>query len=120
MTDELGLFVALMPDSHSPIIRTSDEDWAVVIVPEGIAANTVDRAHVTIVVGLVPLREGGRALVNRAVLSGYEVVITWVICREVNRETSGVDERHATGLLLGNGTCIYIFLVGIGLTLELF
>ena len=57
MTDKLGLFITFMPDSHSPIIRTSDEDGAVIIVPEGIAANTVDRAHVTIVVGLVLLRE---------------------------------------------------------------
>ena len=57
---------------------------------------------------------------NRAVLGGDEVVIAWVIVREVNRETSSVEELHASGLLLANSTCIYIFLIGVCLTFELF
>ena len=57
---------------------------------------------------------------NRAVLGGDEVVIAWVIVREVNRETSSVEELHASGLLLANGACIHILLVGVCLTFELF
>ena len=57
---------------------------------------------------------------NRAVLSCDEVVIARVIVWEVNRETSSIEELHASGLLLANSTCIYIFLVGVCLTFELF
>ena len=57
---------------------------------------------------------------NRAVLSGHEVIIARVIVREVNRETTGVDERHAAGLCLANGTSIHILLIGVCLTFELF
>ena len=57
---------------------------------------------------------------NRAVLGGDEIIIAWVIVREVNRETASVEELHASGLLLANSTCIYIFLVGVCLTFELF
>ena len=72
-----------MPDPHRPIIRTCNEDGTVNIVPEWITTNTVNRAHVTIVVGLIALSKLSRALVNRAVLSGHKVVIAWIIRREV-------------------------------------
>ena len=59
MAGELGVAFFLVPDAHGPIIGASDEDWAVVRVPVGIATDTVDGSHVAIVVVGVPLREGG-------------------------------------------------------------
>jgi len=73
-----------MPHTHSPIIRTSDEDWTMVRVPEGVAPNTVDWAHMAVVVEGVSLGERGRALVDGAVLSSHEIVVAIVVHGEVN------------------------------------
>lgn len=48
---------------------------------------------------------------DRAILSRYEVVVSSVVDREINRQATGVDEGHATGLLLGDSASIHIFLV---------
>ena len=54
-----------------------------------------------------------------AVLSGDEIVVASIIHWEVNGKTTGVDECHTARFLLIDCASINIFLVGIGLTLEL-
>lgn len=53
-------------------------------VPEGVAPNTVDWAHMAVVVEGVSLGERGRALVDGAVLSSHEIVVAIVVHGEVN------------------------------------
>ena len=119
MAREFGVTVFLVPDSHSPIIRASEEDWAIVWMPVRVAANTVDGSHVPVVVVRVALGEGGRALVDGAVFCRHEVVVAGVVDWEVDRETSSVDESHATGLLLVDCAGVDVLLVRIRLTLQL-
>jgi len=58
--------------------------------------------------------------VNCAILSGDEIINVGLrILGEVNRQTSCINESHATTLLFCVGTRIYIFLVESCLPLEL-
>jgi len=89
-------------------------------VEEGIAPQFVDGASVAMVRLQVLLGVGHRALVDRAVLSGSEVVhILLTVGGEVDRKTASVDEGHAAAFLLDFGASVDILLVGVGLTLEL-
>ena len=54
---------------------------------------------------------------DRAVLSGNEIVVSSIIDWEVNGKTTGVNEGHATCLLLIDSTSIDILLVWLGLAL---
>ena len=54
-----------------------------------------------------------------AVLSGHEVIASGVIIREVNGETTRVDEGHATCLRFVKSSSIDILLIRISLTLQL-
>ena len=56
---------------------------------------------------------------DRAVLSGNEIVVSSIIDWEVNGETTGVNEGHATCLLLIDSTSIDILLIWLGLALQL-
>ena len=56
---------------------------------------------------------------DRAILSGHEVVASWIVIREVNGEAARVDEGHASGLRFVESSSIDILLIGISLTLEL-
>ncbi len=73
MTDQF-LLIFGVPNSHSPIIGAGEEDWAIVLVPEWTASNFVDRPRVTEIGVEVLLRVRHGAAVNRAVLSGNEVI----------------------------------------------
>jgi hypothetical protein len=84
MTNQFGLAVFLVPNSDSPIVTTSYENRTFTRVPEGVASDTVDWSHMTIIVIGVSFREGGGAFVNGAVLSGNEVVVTSVVDGEIN------------------------------------
>jgi len=84
MTNQFGLAVFLVPNSDSPIVTTGYENRTFTRVPEGVASDTVDWSHMTIIVIGVSLREGGGAFVNGAVLSGNEVVVTSVVDGEIN------------------------------------
>ena len=119
MACEFRVTVLLVPDSHGPIIRASEEDGAIVWMPERVAANTVDGSHVSIVVVRVALGERGRALVDGAVFCRHEVVIARVVDREVDRKTASVDEGHAAGLLLVDSASVDVLLVRISLALQL-
>jgi len=116
---QLVVTILLVPDSDSPIIGASQEDGAVIRMPEWVAPDTVDGAHVAVVVVGVALRERGGALVHGTVLSGDEVVVASIIHGEVNGKATGVDECHTARFLLIDSAGINIFLVGIRLTLEL-
>ena len=84
MTDQF-LLIFSVPNSHSPIIGAGEEDWAIVLVPEWTASNFVDRPRVTEIGVEVLLRVRHGAAVNRAVLSGNEVInVRLRILGEVN------------------------------------
>ena len=88
-------------------------------MPERVAANTVDGSHVSIVVVRVALGERGRALVYGAVFRRHEVIVAGVVYWEVDRKTAGVDEGHATSLLLIDSASIDVLLVRVRLALQL-
>ena len=119
MAHQLVVTILLVPDSDSPIIGASQEDGAVIRMPEWVAPDTVDGAHVAVVVIGVALREGGGALVHRTVLSGDEIVVTSIIHGEVDGKATGVDKCHTARFLLIDSAGINIFLVGICLSFEL-
>ena len=119
MTGELGLALLLVPDTHGPIVRTSDEDWAVVRMPERVATHAVNWAHMAVVVVRVPLREGSGTFVDGAVLSGHEIVVASVVDGEVNGEATSVDEGHTSGLLIVDRSSIDVLLVRVRLTFQL-
>ena len=56
---------------------------------------------------------------DRAILSGHEVVASWVVVREVNGEATRVDEGHSTCLRFVESSSVDILLIGVSLTLEL-
>lgn len=56
---------------------------------------------------------------DRAVLSGDKVVVTSVVVREVNGETTSIDEGHATCFLLADSASVDILLIRVSLALEL-
>ena len=58
VAEKLAFRVFLVPDTNSPIIGASDEDWTVIGVPEGITSDTIDWSHMAVVVEGVTLREG--------------------------------------------------------------
>lgn len=63
---------------------------------------------------------GHGALMNGAVLSSSEVVhVLLTVGREVDRQTTSINEGHAAALLLDFGASVDILLVGVCLTLEL-
>ena len=119
MACEFRVTVLLVPDSHGPIIRASEEDRAIVWMPERVAANTVDGSHVPVVVVRVALGEGGRALVDGAVFCRHEVVVAGVVDWEVDRKTTSVDEGHATSLLLVDCASVDVLLVRVRLAFQL-
>jgi len=120
MAHVLLLTILLVPHSHSPIVRASQEDRALLLVPEGIAPHSVDGSRVAVVVFKVLLRVRHRALMNCAVLRRREVVNSaFVALGEIDGKSTGVDEGHATSLLVDFSSGIHIFLVRVGLSLEL-
>lgn len=57
---------------------------------------------------------------NSTVLGRSEVVhVLLSVGREVNRQTTSVNEGHTTTFLLDVSASIHILLVGVGLTLQL-
>jgi len=87
---------------------------------EGVATNLVDGTSVTIVGIEVLLRIRHGALMNGAFLSRGEVVnVLLTILGEVNRQTTSVNEGHATTFLLGLSAGIGILSVWVSLTLKL-
>jgi len=114
------LLVFCVPYSHCPIIGTGQEDWAIIFMPEGTASNFVDWTCMTEIGVEILLRVRHGASVNGAILSGDEIINVGLrILGEVNRQTSCINESHATTLLFCVGTRIYIFLVESCLPLEL-
>jgi len=73
MADQL-LLVFSVPHSHSPIIGTGQEDWAIVIMPEGTASNFVDRPRMTEISFNILFRVRHRAAVDGAILSSDEII----------------------------------------------
>ena len=55
MAGELGIALLLVPNTHGPIVRASDEDGASVRIPEWIATHAVNWTHMAVVVVRVPL-----------------------------------------------------------------
>ena len=49
VADELLTQLLGLPDAHGPVVRASHKDCAVLRVPEGVAADLVDRTRVAIV-----------------------------------------------------------------------
>lgn len=89
------------------------------MVPVRVASNAIDWTHVTVVICLISLREGRGAFVDGAVLSGHEVIASWVVTREVNGETTRVNEGHASCLRFIESSSVDILLIRVSLTLEL-
>jgi len=54
---KLAVTVLLMPDAHSPIVRACQEDGAEIGIPEGVAPDLVNWAHMTVIVVGVTLGE---------------------------------------------------------------
>ena len=90
-------------------------------MPEWIASDSVDGSSMTIVVFQVLVCVIGRAFVDGAVLCRNIVAQTVLSLGEIDTETTSVDESHTSFLLLliCRGTTEHIFLVRIGLSLEL-
>ena len=89
------------------------------MVPVRVASNAIDWTHVTVVICLISLREGRGALVDGAVLSGHEVIASWVVIREVNGETTRVNEGHSSCLRFIESSSVDILLIRVSLTLQL-
>jgi len=65
------------------------------------------------------LRVRGLALQNSAIFSSSEVINTLAIIREIDGQTSSVDEAHSTSLLLNISSSVYIVVVRVSFTLQL-
>ena len=116
----LWIAVLLMPDFDSPIVGAGQEDWAVLWMPEWVATHPVDGTLMTEIPVGVSLTKGRGALVYRAVLSSHEVVVAlFVGSWEVDGQSSSWQESDAFVLLHELSTCVHIWLVWIGLSLEL-
>lgn len=109
-----------IPNFDSPIIRTSQEDWAILLIEEWVTSQLVDWASVTSVCGQILLGVGHGALVNCCVLSRSEIVhVLFTVCWEVNGKTTSADESHSTAFLLNLSSGVDVLLVRVSLTLEL-
>ena len=116
----LWIAVLLVPDFDSPIVGAGQEDWAVLWMPEWVATHPVDWTLMTEISMGVSLTKGRGALVHRAVLSSHEVVVAlFVGSWEVDGQSSSWQEGDAFVLLHELSTCVHIWLVWIGLSLEL-
>lgn len=115
----LGL-VRGIPNTHSPIIGTSEEDRVISGMPERIAAHPVDGTLMSIVTGHVLVRVRHRALVNGAIFSCGKVNCTLLGLREIDSHTTSLDESHALLLvfLFSISRLKYVFLVGVSLALQ--
>lgn len=107
------------PYSHSPIVGASQENRVFVLIPVGVAPYFVNGPSVAIEAVHRLFRVRRLILQNRAVFSGCEVVDALAIAREIDRETSCVDEAHGSGFLLNVSSSIDIFMRRVGLSLKL-
>ena len=83
-------------------------------MPKWIASHSIYRTSVSIICFQILFRIRHRALVNCTIFSCSEVVHIWfVILREVDWETTSINECHATTFFFSFSTSINIFLVWI-------
>jgi len=106
------------PDSDSPIVRASQENRVIDIIPERIATHFINGSSVSMVHFHILFSVRSLALQDSTILSGSEVVHALAF-REINRQTTCVNERHSTILLLHISSSIYILMVGVGLAFQL-
>jgi len=107
------------PDAYGPIVRAGKENRVFIVVPERITTHLVNRSSMTMVHFHILLRVRGLALQNSAIFSSGEVINTLAIIREIDGQTSSVDEAHSTSLLLNISSSVYIVVVRVSFTLQL-
>ena len=89
-------------------------------MPEGIASDSVDGTCVARIGFEILLWVWHWAHVDGAVLSCSEIGNVWfTVLREVDGETTSVDECHSTSLLFSFSSSVNIFLVGVCFTFQL-
>ena len=84
------------PHTHSPIIGASQEDRVLILIPERVAPYFVNGSSVAVEAVHRLFRVRRLILQDRAVFSGSEVINSLAVTREINRETTCVDETHGT------------------------
>ena len=107
------------PYSHSPIVGASQENRVFILIPVWVAPYFVNGPSVAVEAVHRLFRVRCLILQDRAVFSGCEVVYALAIVREIDRETSCVNEAHGPGFLLYVSSGIDIFVRRVGLSLKL-
>jgi len=70
MATEFLNFLSCMPHLNSPIIWTTDKDWAFLRLPERITSNPVDWSLMTVVILKILIWVRNTTLMDRALFSG--------------------------------------------------
>jgi len=121
MATKLLNLLSSVPDFHSPIVRGTYENWAVLRVPERIASNSINWSLMAIVVHQILIRIGNTAFMNRALLCRgiiSNVLPLW----KVDTQSSCGNESHTSLFSLAvviSSTLENIFLIWVGFSLKL-
>ena len=120
VTCKFGLWFLSTPNSNSPVVGTSKEYRAVVLVPKWITSDSIYRSSVTRVSFQILLRVRHWTHVNGAVFGRRKIGnILFTVLGEVNRKTPGIYESHTAWLLFDFSSSVDILLVRVRFSLQL-